>query len=66
MAVTDLIPRICWHEPVVRRTSSGTTNPLAAFHDGMNRLCEDFSGLFDDGMLTLQARRVEKHDPPDE
>lgn len=57
MAVTHLIPRIRRHKPVVRRTSSCTTNPLAVFHDEMNRLFEDFSGLFDDGVLTLQVEK---------
>lgn len=57
MAVTHLIPRIRRRKTALRGTSSGTTNPLAVFHDEMNRLFEDFSGLFGDGVLTLQVEK---------
>ncbi len=44
MAVRDLIPRMRWRVPVAR---SESINPLAAFHEEMNRLFDDFWRDFD-------------------
>ena len=44
MAVKDLIPRMRSRIPLLR---SESTNPLAAFHEEMNRLFDDFWREFD-------------------
>ena len=44
MAVRDLIPRLRSRAPVVSREN---THPIAAFHQEMNRLLEDFWHDFD-------------------
>ncbi len=44
MAVRDLIPRMRWRMPITR---SESINPLAALHEEMNRLFDDFWRDFD-------------------
>ena len=57
MAVTELTPRICRRKLVLRGTCSGRTNPRVVFHDEMKGLFEEFSDLFDDGVLRLQGEK---------